>query len=151
MKEMLNTTESVTKLTFKDIPKSIVDTYYLANTTSFLYSMLRKDFYIVNYLSQRPASELINFFNEKKNKPIAKMDEMAMMYAIIVALTFKERKEVEGFFADVSKIKYEWFSDLVNLYFTNYNPPPIIYSATIPSPPAKNEPLFTVSDLITFR
>jgi len=112
------------------VPKSIIDIYYLANTPSFLYKMLRQDSY-VQLLSQNSTSELIKSFEERASKPISTIQEMAMSYAFLVALSFKEIHEVKGFFEYAKNIKFEWFSEVANFYLTEYKPAPIIQSINI--------------------
>jgi hypothetical protein len=140
-----------TKLKLESVPKSVVDIYYLANTPYFLYRQLRCDPY-VNVISNYDAQELINEFKGRAEKPIESMEDMAIVYAVLVAITFKEIREVGDFFKGVQKIKYEWFSDIATLYLSNYKPAPIIQSFTVlPSKASEaTQPIIIPSGSIVF-
>lgn len=111
--------------------KSISEIYFLANTPSFLYNMLRQDSY-VQFLSNHDSKELISEFEKKSSQPIYTIEDMSLMYAILVALTIKPLNETKEFLQKVEeRIKFEWFADIIKLFFNNHINDPIIKSETI--------------------
>lgn len=111
-------------------PDSIRDIYFIANTPLFLYQKLRENDFVVS-LSEANTEELIEEFRKRINSPIRKDSELAEVYAILIALSFKKKDEVEKIFKEASQIKYEWFSIIANYYLQNYNPPPTFSSYSV--------------------
>jgi hypothetical protein len=114
-----------TELTLQDLPDSVKQIYYLANTPSFLFRMLREDNF-VRLISYRDSQELIKLFNSEAEKELKSSDQVAFLYALYIALTFKERNEVGEFFKQGLAIKFDWFADISKLYFQNYIAAPIV-------------------------
>ncbi len=103
-----------------DAPKSVVDIYFLANTPYYLYAMLRRDSFVIS-LSSKDSNTLIQEFKDKANAGIRSQEEMASLYATLVALTFKPMAEVRDFMSSIKEgASYEWFPDIINLFFANY-------------------------------
>lgn len=116
---------------FSKVSKSISEIYYLANTPSFIYNIMSRDQYVQS-LAEYSSEDLIETFKTKANSAISTFDEMALMYAILVALTLKPINEVRDFFKYVEEtIKFEWFGEIIKLYFNNYKPSPIITNINI--------------------
>ena len=114
-------------------PKSISDIYFLSNTPSFLYNMMKQDSY-VHLISNYDAKELFDEFYKRANAPIATLEEMSLMYAILVALTLKPLVDVKEYLDDIQKnIGFEWFADIVQLFYNNKINDPIIQSFNLPS------------------
>ena len=100
---------------------------------------MREDPFVVS-ISQFQAVDLINEFNERANTPIDNTADMSLMYAIYIALTFKDQTEVAEFFTKGKNLKFEWFSDIANFYFANYKPAPVFDSQIITTSVSEEQP-----------
>lgn len=118
----------------ESFPDYLTDIYYLANMPSNLYNAYLQNQY-VQLLTKHDTIDLIMTFNNWRDKPITTLKEMAAMYVILVAITQKPLTETKEFLEEVKEISYEWFSDIVNLYFNNYKSEPIITNITFAQEP----------------
>jgi hypothetical protein len=109
--------------------KEIGDIYFVANTPTSFYRMMRQNYFIQKQLSVLPAEVLISEFYRRAKEPVNNHDEIAEIYAIFIALTFKEPEEVSQFFQDALNMKFEWFADIARYYLDN--PTPIVSYQTI--------------------
>jgi hypothetical protein len=98
----------------------------------YLYTMMRQDSYVI-LLSERDTQNLIDEFNRMASLEMTKQDEVALLYAFLVALSFKPQDEVGQFMKYVKeKIKYEWFSSIAEIYLTSNAPMTIFSSYNVP-------------------
>jgi len=113
--------------------------YFVSNSAISLFKMMRDNYFVQNELAQMPATDLINEFLERAGdtKQISS-DDMAELYAIFVAITFHDGKEVDDFFSFALSIKHEWFAEIAQYYLSNYTPLPNykVYNLS----PAKPQP-----------
>jgi hypothetical protein len=95
---------------------------------------MRQDQFVQS-LSKNSTSDLIDTFNAKASVPIYSIEEMALMYAILVSLSFKPINEIRDFYRHIEEtIKFEWFGEISKLYFKNFKPSPIVTNINIPTP-----------------
>ncbi len=99
--------------------KEINDIYFIANTPSSFYRMMRENYFIRTQLSPLPADFLIAEFKKLASQPADSSEEVAKIYAIFIAITFKPVAEVKDFFEESLNIKFEWFSYIANNYLQN--------------------------------
>ena len=101
--------------------KTLTEIYLASNTPLSLFDFYRNNS-IVQDLSQRYSSEeLIKEFYLRAERPITSVEQIAEIYTLFVALTFKENSEVNHFFEKVrDMISFEWFSSLSKYYLKNY-------------------------------
>src|ERR1017187_960521 len=97
----------------------LADIYFIANSPSSFYKMMRENYFIKTKLAVIPSSELIEEFNKRVKEPVNTSKEIANIYAIFIALTLKEPNEVKQFFEDATKIKFEWFAEIAKYYLQN--------------------------------
>lgn len=95
--------------------KRLTDIYIVANTAYFLIDAMRKSPY-VQELSKVDTDELIAAFNSKANEEIKKTSQIAELYGIFIALTFKRDNKAIEFFDKAESIKFEWFSEIARYY-----------------------------------
>ena len=97
--------------------KQLTDIYLVSNTPSFLYEMMRKSAVVNDYLANLDKQVLFHEFDERVNRSIENASEIAELYAILIALTFKNGEDITGFFKTIrEKIKFEWFSKIAEYY-----------------------------------
>lgn len=107
--------------------KNLAAIYWVANTPSSLYKMMREVFFVRQTLSVIPSDILIAEFNRRSRLPIANSTQLAEIYAIYIALTFKSIGEVGEFFRKTSEeIRFEWFPDIATYFLNNYVPSPTV-------------------------
>lgn len=112
--------------------KNISAIYFIANSSISLYKMMRADYFISNELSLFSANELIHEFKRRSVDPAPKgSGDIANLYALLIALTFKDREDVISFFNEVLDIKYEWFSEIAKHYLQNESEIPLYKSIEI--------------------
>jgi hypothetical protein len=81
---------------------------------------MRKSTVVKDYLANIDKDILFKEFSERVSKPISSAGDLAELYAILVALTFKKGEDIQGFFKYVAEnIKFEWFSKIANYYLSN--------------------------------
>lgn len=96
------------------------DIYLVSNTPSFLYETMRKSNIITNYLAKFDKATLFHEFSQRVEKPIVDVADIAILYALLIALSFKKDEDIKGFFKYVSEhIKFEWFSTIANYYLSD--------------------------------
>ena len=90
----------------------------LANVPSYLYRHFRADA-SVQFLAESPTESLIKFFNSLVKKKDKSFDTIAVCYAIIVALTFKEYSQVRYFFDKLETYDLEWLPEIKAIYLSS--------------------------------
>ncbi|HTH57619.1 MAG TPA: hypothetical protein VL728_16325 [Cyclobacteriaceae bacterium] len=119
METKKNSSESSTPQ-LPSFDSNIAAIYFLANSARGLMKMLRDNLFVSQTLSSYPTNVLVEEFNKRITTPIQSSEGIANVYAILVALTFKDKSEVKGLFQKVSQnIKFEWFSDIANIYLND--------------------------------
>ena len=104
----------------KSCSKILTDIYIVANTPGYLYDAMRTSPVICDYLSKKDENELIKEFNIRVSTSVSNISEIAEIYGIVVALTFKKGENIERFFKYVKEnIKFEWFSKIAELYLSS--------------------------------
>jgi hypothetical protein len=123
--------------------------YFIANSPLALYNLMRENIFVYETLAGKPAPELIEEFQKRVSTPITTSSEIAEIYAIFVALTFKPKTEVESFFQWARSIRFEWFQDIANLFLNNYVPEPT-YQTIVVSPYTSIEQQIGASGEVSF-
>lgn len=104
----------------KSYSNSLTDIYLVSNTPSFLYETMRKSDIVKDYLANLDKKELFQEFSQRVNSSISTATDLAELYAILIALTFKKGEDIQGFFKYVNdNIKFEWFAKIANYYLSN--------------------------------
>jgi hypothetical protein len=105
--------------------KSIAAIYAVANSPLTFYAMMRDNYY-VREISKLPTTDLVKEFQRRIGIPLNNSSEVAEAYAFFIALTFKNKTEVEDFFKQGSKLQFEWFPVIANMFLVD-NTPSISY------------------------
>lgn len=113
MKDLLSSNHTLTSI------------YLLCNSANMLYRQMRKNYFVNSVLAKFQTDELINEFERRKASPVANTIELAEIYAIFVALTFKDDPEdfdkVKAFFENAKKIQFEWFSEIARIHLKTFD------------------------------
>ena len=100
--------------------KTLTDIYLVSNTPLYLFEGMRRSPAVSEYLAMFSAGDLIREFLNRIESPVSNGYEIAEIYAIYIALTFKDDDDVRIFFTSVrEKIKFEWFSKIADYYLLN--------------------------------
>lgn len=103
----------------KSYSKVLTDIYLIANTPQYLYENMRRSPVVSDYIAKRDTGDLIKEFNIRASTSISDVSEIAEIYAIMIALSFKSDRESKSFFEYVvNNIKFEWFSKIAEYYLT---------------------------------
>lgn len=76
----------------------------------------------IQQLSTFDAKLLIDEFNRRASSRLKDVTELVEVYAIFIAISFKEPHQVRGFFEEALKITFDWFGRIAELYLSDYNP-----------------------------
>lgn len=99
--------------------KLLIDRLAFANTPSYLFKNFQMNSSVLLLSQKLTTEQLIENFRELKGKTEKSMEEWTMLYAVIVALTFKPLNEVRDFFTNLGKEDIKWADRLSELYFAN--------------------------------
>lgn len=98
----------------------ITGLYTISNTPRFLYSKLREDIFVQDIAKRMSEEDIMREIIERGKVGIRSIQELALMYAMYISLTFKNYKKVEIFYNNDGKINFEWFADFRTIYFATY-------------------------------
>jgi len=94
--------------------------YYLANTPFYLFKHFREEPSIEKLSKDFNSEELINIYNDMISKINDNDEYIIYIYAIIIALTFKEDTIVKDFINRLDSCKLQWFDVIKYIYESNY-------------------------------
>lgn len=100
--------------------KLLLDRLAFANTPSYLFKNFQMNSSVLLLSQKLTTEQLIENFKGLKVKHEKTMEEWTMLYAVIVALTFKPSHEVNEFFKKLKLVDIRWADKLSDLYFTNF-------------------------------
>jgi hypothetical protein len=134
------------QINLNTFPKSIADSYFLANTSTYLYDMYKGNDY-VQYLSSLELKDLTDTFTNGTKNEINSTEEMGAMYATLVAICLKEGEGVVDFLSSVKEnIKYEWFADIANIGLSKKHVSTIYQSVDQPVTISKEKIIISTED-----
>lgn len=103
IKKILNIEALETKLVF-------------ANTPTYLYKNFQRDNSVIKISTLLTFSELKKSFDEAMQLEKKELDDLVLIYAILIALTHKPNLEVQKFFNDLAEVNLKWASDIKEIY-----------------------------------
>lgn len=89
-----------------------------ANTPTYLYKNFQRDNSVIKISSMLTFSKLKKYFDELIQLDKKELDDLVLIYAILIALTHKPHKEVKDFFEDLDSINLKWASDIKEIYYS---------------------------------
>ena len=99
---------------------AISEVYILCNTPRSLYNSFRGND-VVHCIAKNYTTEyIIMTFLDLGQAGIKTIQDLAFAYSLYISLTFKEYDEVVCFYNNEGNIKFEWFPDIKNIYFSSY-------------------------------
>ena len=90
---------------------------------------MRENYFVQTKLAVISTEDLLEAFYQLASSNIETPVEIANVYAIFVALTFKEPSEVKDFFKKSLEIKFEWFAIIAQYYLED--PTPVVSYKTV--------------------
>lgn len=90
-----------------------------ANTPMYLYQNFRRDDSIIRLASANSTYELQHLLSYLIENGTKDLNNLVLIYSIIIALTFKNPKEVDPFFEKLSDTKIKWAKEISDIYFSN--------------------------------
>ena len=69
------------------------DIYLVSNTPSFLYETMKKSDIVKDYLSKFDKKDLFIEFSSRIKETITDTSDIAILYALMISLTFKKDKD----------------------------------------------------------
>lgn len=89
-----------------------------ANTAPYLYNSFRANGSVLLMSHKLTSDQLIAEFQNLIGKSERSMEELTTIYAIVIALSFKPKSEVETFFNDLKTCNLKWADRISALYFS---------------------------------
>jgi len=99
--------------------QDLKEIFLLANTPSYLYKNFRQN-NSINRLSQKyEAQELITYFKVTAESEKIIFDDVITIYALLVAMSFKEYGVIKKFLSEMGKYQLEWLDELKTIIISN--------------------------------
>lgn len=89
----------------------------VANTPMYLFTHLRLNPSVFQFAKEFTTTEIISIFKNKLKRQDKNEEDLAIIYACIIALTFKRLEEVSSFLQQLHSYKLKWGDRLANIYF----------------------------------
>lgn len=91
--------------------QDLKEIFLVANTPSYLYKNFRQN-NSINRLSQKyKTQELITYFESTAKSEKIVFDDVITIYALVVALSFKNYDEIKEFLIEMGKYRLEWLDE----------------------------------------
>jgi hypothetical protein len=91
--------------------------YLFSNTPLYLFKKLRQLQAVQQLAQNSDAKELFEEYLRRVKEVERTLDDVAIAYACLVALTYKERREAISIFQLINPIDLQWVSAIRDLYF----------------------------------
>lgn len=101
------------KLDYNKLEESLV----VANTPMYLYSSFTRNQSILDLGSSHTDKDLIELFY-KEFGDIRTFRNIVNLYALIVAISYKESTDVNAFFHKLKNTDLKWATELANIFFS---------------------------------
>ncbi|MCI0488619.1 MAG: hypothetical protein L0229_18685 [Blastocatellia bacterium] len=93
--------------------------YIVSNTPAYLYKYFRRDNSVQKLAEAASYSELEKIFNSKLKKKEKDLDDLVIIYALVVALSYHDYSKVRSFFEKLSDVDIEWLSNIKEIYLSS--------------------------------
>ncbi len=94
------------------------DKLAFANTPLYLYQNYRRDDSILRLANRYSTNELQNFFDSLLAIDTKELEIFVFLYSVVIALSYKNPKEVELFFKKLPDINLKWGKEISDIYFS---------------------------------
>lgn len=92
--------------------------YLFSNTPMYLYKNFRKDPSVQELSDKYSADDLIDLFYQFANESDRNVENLVVIYSIIISLTYKEYQQVKVFFETKELYGIEWFEMIRDIFFS---------------------------------
>jgi hypothetical protein len=89
-----------------------------ANTPAYLYKHFKQDTSIYDLSKLYSTTELMSFLKDSFNSSNS-LENLTVLYAIIIALTYKQEEEVKPIFEALKSSSIRWADKISDIYFSN--------------------------------
>jgi hypothetical protein len=94
----------------------IISIYFFANTPMYLYRNFRNMESIKELTKTIPISSLINEFDERTQKDKKSEEDIAIAYAILIAITLLEYRDALATFEKIELSKLDWGIEIKDIF-----------------------------------
>ena len=94
--------------------------YIFANTPYYLFKNFKNDNSIKDISQKYPANHMINEFNIIYDTESNDIKQKVKIYALLVALSYKEYSETKDFFIKLHINHFKWVKEFKNIIIDNY-------------------------------
>jgi len=96
----------------------LAEYYILSNTPYFLFKKFSNEDSIKVMAEKYSTNELIELFKQKYLSELKSIEEVVMLYSILISLLFKPYDEVKNFMSEVPKYNFRWSKQISDIYFS---------------------------------
>src|SRR5262249_14862568 len=90
--------------------------YSVANTPAFLYRHLLADESVRELARKATTDELVNLFNDNVHRENRSINDVAIAYAALVAITLREFPEALATLLRLDAASLDWVADMANYW-----------------------------------
>ena len=94
----------------------LAQTYLVANTPSYLYRHYRSDQSVQDFARHNNTEDLVSIAEQISRFKNRTLEDLILAYAAIVALTFKDFREVKDALGRASFTGLDWATDIIKLW-----------------------------------
>lgn len=98
---------------------NLVDYVGFANTPTYLYKHFRLDDSIANLSKELQVNDLVSEFMLIMKKEVKSLDDVAILYACLFALTLKPVEEVYDIMKAMQFAPFRWVDKIATMYLSN--------------------------------
>lgn len=109
-------------LTDKIDLEEVISTYLFANTPMYLYRRLRSNASIEQLAKNTNLDVLLEEYNRRTSTEERTAEEVAVAYALLVAVTFLRRSEPSTAFRDFDLSRLDWGKDIRDIFISETPP-----------------------------
>lgn len=125
--------------------KNLLAKFCFANTPAYLFKNFKQDETVVDISKKYTTTQLIDEFIKIEASKDFTFDNLTILYAIIMALSFKPNAEVNSFFSDLPNRGIRWSDKIAYLYFSNLRGSIDMEFTTGETPSPQNSPNISVT------
>ncbi|MBI5662550.1 MAG: hypothetical protein HZC46_10435 [Ignavibacterium album] len=98
--------------------EKLAEYYILSNTPYFLFKKFSNEDSIKVMSEKFTTNELIELFKQKYLSELKSIEEVVMLYSILISMIFKPYEEVKNFMSEVPKYNFRWSKQISEIFFS---------------------------------
>jgi hypothetical protein len=91
---------------------SLKEIFILANIPMYVYKHFREDNSIQSFSKKYSVDKLVDFYNQLTEIDITELDDIILVYSILISISFKNYNEIILFFKEIKPVEIRWFNKL---------------------------------------